>query len=435
MMGFGAIAMVGVATIAAPVASGPSGSSADSAPVQRSEAELHSIQVLAEAKAAMQAVQGLVVDYQSNGAPTQYFDREGEITLRRPASFSIYTISGMIAEKRKMVAVSDGTTVTRMDEHDFLAYRKPVRSINFFMGQNFLVQYFFDPRPITFDPTDPTWGQSVSLFDKNRQAYDRDVTYTYMGHRTLEDATYEVVEIKYNVPGTDIRQQIYVGKDHLVYQVDTYYGGRLYSEKFRNFRIDPVLGPESFQLRKEEKMPIIETDPVRLGEVAPDFTLPDYKGHGDLSLKELIKDKKGAFIAVLDGTTGKKMHNADALLGTMRYIQLIKDRFEQQGLMVICIVGSPEITPDLVSEMKLNWMPDVSRFNYPIAVDVDVERGIQGAAFENFQLGGRRTLLLDKDGKVVFGSYGFGGTDVGAFLQAMGQIGFTVSPADIQALH
>jgi hypothetical protein len=254
----------------------------------------------------------------------------------------------------------------------------------------------------------------------------------YLGTRQLERQPYEVVEIRYNTRDTDIRQQVYIGPDKLVYQVDTSFDGQIVSEKFRNFRIDGQLPSDAFKLEKPPKMPFVDTDPVRLGETAPEFTLPDYSGHGELTLKDLLKDKKGLFVCVLDGTEGKKHNEADYWLPQMRILQHLKDEFESQGLMIVCVVGSPEITPDLVSEMKLNWMPDVSRFNYPIAVDVDIERGIQGSAFENFHLGGRNSLLLDKDGRVVFASYGMEGLSELALYQAMAQVGFTISQADLE---
>ncbi len=82
----------------------------------------------------------------------------------------------------------------------------------------------------------------------------------------------------------------------------------------------------------------------------------------------------------------------------------------------------------------LNWMPDVSRFNYPIAIDIDLEKGIQGSAYHNFQLNGRNNLLLDAKGRVVFAAQSFTNkVNQLAFYQALAQIGFSVSAAELES--
>jgi len=401
----------------------------------KSQTESQARKLLDDAKAKLLGIRSLTVDFESNHDPVRFFDKTAEIVLERPNKFAITDVSGAFVAERKLRAVSDGQKVTRMDEKNYIAYDKPVHAESFFLGQNFLVQFFFDSRPISFDPSDETWGRPVSVYDTNVSAYDRDVKMAYLGTRTLEDVAYEVVEIKYNTARQDTRQQVYIGPDKLVSQVDTYFDGILYSQKFRNYRIDPVLPPDTFKLVKADKMPLVDSDPVRMGASAPDFKLPNYANGGpELSMKELLKDKKGMMVCVLDGEKGLLLHNADVHLAQMRVLQELKDKFEKQGLVVVCIVGGPKITPDLTDEMKLNWMPDVTRFNYPIAVDVDIERGIQGSAFENLQLNGRNNLLLDKDGRVVYASQNF--TDKVnqlALYQALAQIGFAVSAADLDS--
>lgn len=388
--------------------------------------------LLDEAKAKFRALRSLVADYQINRRPTQNFDREGEISLERPARFRVESIRGAVVEERALISVSDGSNVTRLEERNFVAYLQPVHSENFFLGQNTLVQLFFSPREIAFDPTDSTWGRSLSQFDTNVAAYDRDTALTYLGRRVLEGVSFEVVEIKYNTKRYDVRQQFYVGPDKFIYQVDTSIDGDTTSQKFRNFRFDTELPPETWRAEKPAKMPDVTTDPARLGERVPEFTLPGANG-GEITLASLLQGKKGLYVCTLNGAIGRMTGNADYHLAQMRVLQDLKNRFEPQGLAIVCIVGGSSIVPQVKNEMMLNWMPDISRFNYPIAIDIDLERGIQGSAYQNFQVDGRNNLLLDGEGRVVFAAQNF--TDkvnLLAFYQALAQLGFTVSPADME---
>lgn len=410
----------------------PAPEGAEKSPPARQDARARTL--LDEAKARLLSLQSLVADFESTrGASTKNFDRQSEIILERPARFRIESVRGAVVEDRELIAVSDGVTVSTIQDAQFAAFERPVRAENFFFGQNFLVQFFFDPQGIRFDPTDPLWGRSVSLFDTNVSAYDRDTQLLYLGARTLEGQRYEVVEIKYNTARTDVRQQIYVGADRLIYQVDTYFDGMIFSQKFRNLRPNATLPAATWKRVVPPKMPLIVTDPVRLGAEAPSFTLPGHDG-SEITLEGLLAGKKGLFVCVLDGEAGRRSSNADVHLAQMRLVEEMKKKFEAQGLAIVCIVGGTGITPDLKDEMMLNWMPDVSRFSFPIAIDVDLEKGIQGSAFHNFRLNGRNTLLLDAQARVVFASNGV--TDRVnqlALYQAMAQIGFAVSPADLES--
>lgn len=389
--------------------------------------------LLDEAKAKLKSVHSLIADFERSRTPTKNFDRNHEIVLERPNRFKVMSVKGAVVEERTVLAVSDGRTVTTLEEETFIAYEKPLRAENFFLGQNFLVQLFFDSRGIAFDPTDSTWGRPISQFDTNKAAYDKDTKLTYLGSRVLEENKYDVVEIKYNTTRSDIRQQIYIGQDKFVYQVDTSFDGRLNSQKFRNFRVDPVLPSDTWNKEKPEKMPLVASDPVRMGAEAPDFTLPGANG-GEVTLKNLLAGKKGLYVCVLDGAAAKVTGSADTHLAQMRMLQEMKDKFESQGLAIVCIVGGSSITPDLKDEMMLNWMPDISRFNYPIAIDIDLEKGIQGSAYQNFQLNGRNNLLLDAKGRVVFGANNFTNkVNQLAFYQALAQIGFAVSSAELDS--
>lgn len=390
--------------------------------------------LLDEAKARLRDVKSLAADFEVTRNPTKYFDRSAEIFLERPARFRVQTVSGAVNEERALGAISDGKVVTGIDARNFIAYEKPVRPESFFVGQNFLVQLFFDPGEIKFDPSSATFGRPVSVFDTNLSAYDRGTTLTLVGQRLLERKRYSVVEIKYNTARYNVRQQLYIGDDKLIYQVDTYFDGEIYSEKFRNFRIDEPLPETLWTREKPQKMPLVQTDPVRLGETAPDFTLPGASG-GEFTLSEMLKGKKGAYICTFDGTAGRDTHNPDYHLRQMRILQAMKEKFEPQGLVVVAIVGGPGITPDLRNEMLTNWLPDLSRFNYPIVIDVDLEKGIQGAAYQNFDLKGRNNLLLDAKGRVVFAARDFRDkVNEIAFYQALAQIGFSVSAADVESV-
>jgi len=392
-------------------------------------------QLLDEAKAKLQSLNSLVVDFEVTMQPTRDFRASSQISLERPNRYRV----GLPGQPVKVVC--DGKNVNYPDTNpnpmyleNYVAYSRKVRPENFFLGANFLVQFFFDPRGIAFDPTDETWGRPISQFDTNLTAYDKSTKLTLVGKRTLEGKRYSVVEIKYNTSKTDIRQQIYVGEDKLVARVDTWIDSGLMTQRFQNFRENTALPPETWHFEPAKNMPVIETDPVRMGEVAPDFTLPGPDG-GEISLKELLKNKKGVFVCVVNGErTTSLCTGADKNLEEMILIQEIKDKYEKQGLSVVCIVGGPSVTPDVKDEMLRNWMPDLTRFNYPIALDLDLERGIQGATYTNFQLNGRNSLLLDSQGRVVYASKSFKNRlNLMAFYQALAQIGFSVSAQDLES--
>jgi hypothetical protein len=410
------------------------------APLSANEQQARKL--LDEAKAKILSINSLIVDIEQPKrcgiGPSKNFEKTGQIVLQRPNKFKVERLVGTVVRKPKLLSLSDGERAIRFDDNDFVAYEKPVRSNSFFMGHNFMVQYFFDPKPIRFDPTDPVWEKSVSQFDRNATAYDRDVRTAYLGKLVLEDIEYDVVEIKYNTAEVDIRQQVYLDSDRMVAQVDTYYDKTTWYEKYRNYQ--PESGgvtASAFKFTRPDKMPIVETDPARLGEVAPEFKLPGAKGEPSVTLKELLTKGKGVLVCSLSATSGKAQ-GPDYWLTQMRLLQEIKNRFESQGLQVVVIFGGSYLTPDVKNEMLMNWVPDLTRFNYPIAIDIDVERGIQGAAYENMQVNGRRTLLLDKEGKVVFACNRFddwtnGKPNMLALYQAMGQIGFSVSQADLES--
>jgi hypothetical protein len=211
----------------------------------------------------MQAIKALVVDYEVNGEASKYFDKQAEIFLERPNRFRVERITGVIVERRDLTHLSDGQTITVIDEGNFAAFDKPLRRENFFLGVNFLVQFFFDPRPISFDPSDAAWGRAISLFDSNRAAYDKNTQLSSLGRQVVNGVAYRVVEIKYNTAKADIRQQIYIGQDDLIYQVDSYFGGSgLVSQKFHNYRISAALPAQTWQRKLPNKIPAITTDPV-----------------------------------------------------------------------------------------------------------------------------------------------------------------------------
>jgi peroxiredoxin len=398
-------------------------------PAPKSANEREARRLLDEAKAKILSIPALMVDVElpvrCGVGPAKHFEKSHQITLERPNKFRVDKMVGTVNRTPQLEAVCDGTRITRMEDAMFVAYEKPLRADFFFMGYSFIVQYFFDTKPIKFDPTDPIWGKSVSLFDKNFAAYDRDVQLRYLEKRTVEDLEYDVVEIKYNTPDTDIRQQVYL--DEATYQ---------------KFKYQPTasltIGPGAFKLARPDKMPLVETDPARLGETTPDFKLPGAKGEPAISLKELLAKGKGVLVCTLSAWAGR-YSGADTWLKQMRLIQEVKNKFESQGLQVVVIFGDSTLTPDLKQELLLNWTPDLSRFNYPIAIDIDVERGIQGSAYENFELNGRRNLLLDKEGKVVFACSNFdddvkGKPNMLSLYQALSQIGFSVSQADFEGV-
>jgi len=390
--------------------------------------------LLKAAAAKLQGLRSLTADYESNRAPTKNFDRAGRISLERPNRFRVERVGGAVVEERVLQVLSDGKTVTNINTSDFVAYEKPVHRENFFLGANFLVQFFFDPRGIGFDPSDATWGRAMSVFDANLTAYDKDTRIGYLGERTMEGLRLKVVEIKYNTRANDIRQQVYIGTDNFIYQVDTYFEGiGTYSQKFRNFRANVTLPPETWAKDRIENMPVVAADPVRMGAPAPDFTLPGHDG-GEFTLKEMLAGKKGMFICTLNGASALVTQDADTHLPQMRILQELKEKYEKQGLLVVAIVGGSKITPDLKEEMLLNWLPDLSRFDYPVLIDIDLERGLQGSAYQNFRINGRNNILLDAKGRMVFAAKDFDEkVNQLALYQALAQIGFTVSAADMES--
>jgi hypothetical protein len=244
------------------------------------------------------------------------------------------------------------------------------------------------------------------------------------------------VEIKYNSRFNDTRQQVYISTDDFIYQVDTYFEvpvPTVASQIFRNFRLNQKLPANTWARALPDKMPVAKTDPIRMGAEAPDFVLQGHNG-GEFQMKQMLQGKKGMYICTFDGIEGKKAGKADTHLAQMRMVQEMKDKFEKQGLMVVAIVGGEEVTPDLKTEMLLNWLPDLTRFNYPVLLDFDLERGIQGSAYPNFNLGGRNNILMDAKGRVVYASKNFTWEKVNklAFYQALAQIGFVVSAADLE---
>jgi outer membrane lipoprotein-sorting protein len=325
--------------------------------------------LLDKVKAKLAGVRSMAVDYELNGNPKQMFTRQGELFMERPNRYRMEAITGLTTERRDLRFLSDGQNVTSINDKFFIAYEKPIRRENFFLGVNFLVQFFFDPRPISFDPTDATWSRPISQFDTNRAAYDRDVDLMLLGAAQIEGRRYRVIEIKYNTRNNDVRQQLYIGDDDLIYQVDTYFETpwpRVIAQRYRNYRLNKDLPAATWKRVLPNKMPVSKTDPVRMGVEAPDFVLPSHKG-GEFSLKEMLQGKKGMYICTFDGTAAKYGGGgADTHLTQMRKVQEMKDKFEKQGLMVVAIVGGAELTPDLKNEMMLNWLPDLTRFNYPI---------------------------------------------------------------------
>jgi peroxiredoxin/outer membrane lipoprotein-sorting protein len=400
-------------------------------------------ELLDQVKAKLMGCKSILVDFSSGFAarPDAYFDKTGEITMERPNRFKIVRLSGLMNEKTDVQFLCDGQTVSDMRkahaDSNFMILDKKVRANSFYLEVNPIVEFFFSPSPVAFDPAGALWDRPLSQFDRNASAYDKDVTLTYLGRRTLEEADYDVVEIKYNTPRMDLRQQVYIGADKLIYEIDTTQQmtgpQRMTAYKYRNYRLNPVLPESVWHKEYPPKVPVIQTDPERIGEEAPDFTLPGYNG-GQFTLKELLKGKKGLFVCVIDGSFGRIIPpGADANLPEMKIIQQMKDKFEKQGLGIVCIVGGTSITPDVVKEMKVNWMPDVSRFNYPIVIDVDLERGIQGSAYENFQMADRNSTLLDSQGRVVFVADSFvDAVNNLAFYQALAQLGLQVSAADLE---
>lgn len=390
------------------------------------------VALLEAAAKRIQSVNTLVATYctMPAGAP---FHPQGEITLSRPNRFKVEEIKGVAALRRTLVALSDGEHVVRIDRFNHIIYKRPVRPADFADGVNAIVSYFFNPA-VGFDPTDGVWGHSISIFDSNRDAYNRYVTIRYMGEAVVDGVKVEQVRVRFN-SRTENLEQLYSFADGLLLQVDTNDGPMVRSIRLRDPKVDPVLPPDTFVFVPPKGVPVQDAEPVRLGEVAPDFELPLNTGK-TIKLKELLKGKRGVLISCLDGTAGYGAAGPDAYLRQMKLLQSIRDKYTAQGLEVVVVVGSAYVTPDVKDEMMRNWMPDTSRFNYPIAIDIDLERGIQGSAYVNFNLNGRNNVLIDSEGRVAFACHNFDRMRINelALYQALGQIGFAVSPAELESV-
>jgi len=390
--------------------------------------------LLNAAAAKLKRMHSLKVEgFVSPGAGEQVpFRRQYLITLERPNRFRYEDVSKH--DRRQVVSLSDGQRVWSLDRQNYIAYQQPFHAENFYSGVTPLVQFFFKP-VLGFDPTDPFWGNSVSLFDVNKSAYDKYVTTRYEGEKTVEGMTMQLVRVRYTSRTQQMEQLFYLRDDWIMIIIATPADGRTVTTKYRNYQENPALAPSSFAYAAPKQFPVQQSDPVRLGQPAPDFELPLEKG-GTLKLKELLKGKRGLLVTTLDGTRGMGDQGPDAYLAQMRVMQAVRDKYASQGLEVVALVGGKYVTPDVTTEMMRNWMPDTSRFSYPIAIDVDLERGIQGSAYQNFHLGGRDNVLLDHEGRVVFACTDFDSKRANelALYQALAQIGFSVSAADLDGL-
>lgn len=358
------------------------------------------------------------------------FQRQFVISLERPNRFRYEAIAAQ--GKLEVVSLSDGRMEWILDRDNYIAYQNPVRPASPYHEVSPIVQYFFHPR-LEFDAGDPLWGIPVSAFDTNEAAYDKYVTTRYLGEKSIEDMPMKVVRVQLTTRTQQLRRTFYLRNDQIMMIIASGADGRTRTFKFRNYRSNPVIAPGAFTYAPPKGFPVQPADPARLGQPAPDFALPLAAG-GELNLREALKGKRGLLVTALDGTRGMgELQGPDAYLAQMRLVQSLRDKFSRQGLEVVAVVGGKYITPDVTVEMMRNWMPDISRFNYPVAIDVDLERGIQGSAYQNFQVGGRRNVLLDHEGRVVFACTDFDGQRVNevALYQALAQIGFTVSPADL----
>jgi outer membrane lipoprotein-sorting protein len=362
------------------------------------------------------------------------FRRLKVVTVRRPNLFRVDVVKEGKIEQLVPESICDGERVWGVDRGDYIAYQKPYRSSNFDLGIQPIVHYFFSGT-FGFDSTDPFWGNSVSLYDTNKDAYNKFVTIRYLGEKGVVGVPMKLVRLRYNSPTEQMQRVYYFKDDWLMMVISTSSGGQVETIKYDNYRINPPLEAGFFTFIPPPRFPIQETDPVRLGEKAPDFELPLQTG-GATKLQELLRGKRGLLVSALDGTRGYGMAGPDAYLRLMRIIQSVRDKYASQGLEVVVVVGGTYVTPDVTAEMMRNWMPDTSRFSYPIAIDVDLERGIQGAAYQNFQLGGRNNILLDGDGRVVFACTDFDAKRVNelALYQALAQLGFSISAAELDGL-
>lgn len=387
----------------------------------------------------LSASKSLVVDAQFprhskdavNNIPDATFRRNHELRLLRPHFIRAEYIFGAAVETRSVYRLVDGSNVWEINANDFVTYKQPLRPENFYQQVSPVVQYFFKPA-VDFDPTDPIWGQAVSVFTVGKSSYDRLFSSRYAGEIEHLGDRVKLVERRLTTDTQDVRQLFYLKGDE-IRQIDTRVNGNLYCVKYRNYRFDEQLPESSFVRATSSKLPIQDIDPVRLGEKAPDFELPLNNG-GNVKMSELLKDRKGLLVVALNGAAGAACTGPDVYLPQMRIMQQVRDKFGAQGLEVMAVVGGTFITPDVKDEMLRNWMPDQTRFSYPIAVDIDLEKGIQGSAYHNFNLNGRNNVLLDAEGRVVFACEDFDSnrTNELALYQALAQIGFSVTPADLE---
>jgi outer membrane lipoprotein-sorting protein len=362
------------------------------------------------------------------------FQRIKVVTVKRPNLFRVDFVKEGKTERLVPETMCDGERVWSVDRGDYIAYQKPYRAANFDLGIHPIVQYFFSGT-FGFDSTDPFWGNSVSLYDTNKDAYNKFVTIRYLGEKEVVGVPMKLVRMRFNSPTEQMQRVFYFKDDWLMMVIVTWSGGLIQTTKYDDYQVNLPLDAGFFTFVAPPRFPIQETDPVRLGEKAPDFELPLEAG-GTAKLQDLLRGKRGLLISVLDGTRGFGPAGPDAYLRLMRIIQSVRDKYSSQGLEVVAVVGGSYVTPDVTTEMMRNWMPDTSRFSYPVAIDVDLERGIQGTAYQNFRLGGRNNVLLDGEGKVVFACTDFDAKRVNelALYQALAQLGFSISAAELDGM-
>jgi hypothetical protein len=407
------------------------------------ESDPRAKELMAKVGAKLAAARTLRVEVDEGAGATEPFNKDKEILLMRDSFIRIDSFNGLLTETRAPNFISDGKHVWLANRRDYIMEKRPVRPEHFHYGNGAIVQYFFSPK-IEFSPIDSQWGQSVSIFDTNENAYNRFVTLKHLGERTVNGEKLQVVQMHFNAQHREGKQTFYINSQDLIVRVDTQAPGWFGvqgtgSVVYRNYRIDAPMTPAEFAYAETTKMPVREVDPVRLGEVAPDFELPLNVG-GTVKLSELLKGKKGVFIATLNGAAGNSCKGPDYYLAAMRVLQQVRDKFESQGLEVVAIVGGDRIVPEVKDMMLRAWLPDQTRFSYPIAIDIDVERGIQGSAYHNFNFNGRNNILLDAERRAVFACNDLAGLDGNkanetALYLALDKIGFTVSPADMERIE